>query len=183
MPRLLVILMSCASLLSGCDEARAEASAPMLAQEDLEVPEVVTAWLKAHASSADRKTEERFLQMASASARQRSWGAAAKGFVESALHFPAPLALRGYAEAALHVYGPVRARTGETFKEKADLARALRILDSAAASDVVLNELGAGGKRALEHDRTCLRSFLDDKLSPADAANCAPLIASRNLNR
>jgi len=174
--------MSCASLLVGCGVDVGPLD-PALAQEDLERPEVVAAWLKANAASANRKREEAFIQMAKDAARQRNWGAAAKGFGQSAMHFPTPQALRGYADASLRVYGPVRARTGETFREKSDLAGAQRVLDTAAAADAVLNELSPADKRALEQDRACLQSYLEDNLAPADAARCAPIAAYRDTDR
>jgi len=171
--------MWCASLLA----CGAKPDAPVLAQTDLESPQAISQWLKAHRWTADRTFANAFLPHAHESARKQNWGPAGKGFCESAMHYPAPQSLRWCADASLHVYGPVRVRTGETFKEKSDLAGALCMLDSASAADAVLNELSPADKSSLEQDRTCLQAYLNDQLDTARADACAPIAAYRNLDR
>ncbi|MBV8271311.1 MAG: hypothetical protein JO067_03465 [Cupriavidus sp.] len=154
-----------------------------MAQPDLESPETIVRWLESHRQSADRAFAQGFLPHAHESVKQRNWGAAAKGFGGSALYYPAPQVLRCYALTALHDIGPVRTRTGETFKETTDLARALRLLDSAAAADAVLIELSPADKSTLQQDRTCLQAYLGGKLDATDAARCTPIAAYRSTDR
>jgi len=155
----------------------------MLTDAELKSPQAISQWLKEHRWTADRTFANAFLPHAHESARKQNWGPAAKGFGESAMHYPAPQPLRWCADADLHLLGKVLARTGETFKEKSDLAGALRLLDSAAAAEALLNELSPADKRALEQDRACLQSYPGDKLDATDAARCAPIAAYRGTDR
>jgi hypothetical protein len=151
-----------------------------LDQDALTQPQVVTAWLKAHAKTADRQVAQRCFAMGLQAQRQGNWSRASKAFGESALFFPTPAALTSYADNQLRNLGRVRARERIGAHEAAaDLKQALNLYRSALAADQDLRMLSPSAAASLKVDEACLSQHLEQaagRETPAgDADACRPV--------
>ncbi len=144
-----------------------------LEQRDLKNPISVSVWLKANGASADKVGAAWFFKEGLKEKKRGAWGPAGKGFVASALLYPAPNALIEYANAVLHSVGAARARE-KTVPQymRADMIAIEAIYRSALAADAVLNTLSAPEKIQTSQNADCLTTFVrSGKTQP----NCQPL--------
>ncbi len=147
-----------------------------LSQDDLEQPDAVVAWLKAnHSSKASLSASQGFYDYALKAKQRNDWGAAAKGFGESAIHYPTPKALNGYADSLLHMLGQIRQRE-KSYRErkKGDLEGVEATYRSALAADTVLKQMTDEERKRTQQNAECLAEYLKTSAPPA---SCPPLVA------
>lgn len=168
--------LAAALALLGAVAARAQAPT-LLTQEQLEGdPAAVASWLRAHGAQADRKTAESFAKIAARYKARRDWSAAAKGFGESAIHYPDPPIVLEYARArALHL-ATVRARERRPDLAVADAASSLKVYQVVQSAQGVLGSLNKRQVAEVEHAIACLSVPNAASQVPTD---CAPLKAYR----
>jgi len=151
---------------------------PMLQQEALSKPELITGWLKQNAA-ADRRDADWFFKTGVKAMTDRRWSLAAKAFGDSALRFPTPQALMEYADAWLHMLHEIRSSPGNApVAAEPDLAHAEKIFRSALAANALLNSLNAREKEQTEQDATCLASYIQSHVE----TDCRPLHLYRHGN-
>ena len=164
-------------LILFCGFARAgELAQDRWDQMALDKPEVVSAWLKENAKTADRKRAQVFFDEGTKYEKKGHWSMAVKSFGASALYFPTPMALIGDADNTLRSLSTVRARQKDTSKSKSDLEWALGTYRSALAAEEQLKMLSAQDLAQLKADEACLDTYLKAPSLPIpkDAA-CRPL--------
>jgi len=163
------------------------AAAPPLSQADLQNPQAVGNWLKLHRSSAPREQANTFFQLGDKAFRARRWGAASKGYGESALLYPSPEALSAYARALLNERAVSRTthpganppgRPAHAEAQQADWREASALLTTALAADDQLHTMKRPQRDALAADAACLARAAEGQPDPA---TCAPLRQYRSL--
>ncbi|MBK6973753.1 MAG: hypothetical protein IPH26_12685 [Sterolibacteriaceae bacterium] len=150
-----------------------------LDQSALSQPDTIAAWLKQHATTADRRTAQRYFEMGVSAQKQGNWSRAAKAFGESALFFPTPAALKGYGDSLLRDLASVRARNRDTTQSGADLSRSLAVYRSALAAEAQLKMLSAPALAQLRADESCL----SEHLAKADATTTTAMTPARSADR
>lgn len=173
MARPLAALLCASSLLLFQSACADTGKVRLLKQEQLEEPALVSAWLRAHAATADKKRAALAFEEGVMEARRNGLGPALKAFGLSALLLPTPQALNGYADTLARLLGPIRERD----KDRAThLDRDLRSFEalyrSALASDDVLATMTAQERRETSANADCIAAYRRDR-SGLDA--CAPL--------
>ena len=149
------------------------AETPRLNQDHLEQPDAVAAWLKENASKANLTVAKGFYDRGLQAKQRRDWGAAAKSFGESAIHYPTPKALNEYEDNMLRMLGSIRKRE-RTYEERlqGDLSRAEAGYRAALAADVVLNQLTDQERAQAGKNVECLAEYLKTHSKQSD---CLPL--------
>lgn len=137
----------------------------MLQAEDLMRPEKLVEYRK-QASPTDRVLSEKIYQYA-VEAAKKDWGAAAKGFAESALAYPNSRALIKMAESRLRML----AHKDENIKVDA-LNNAVKYLDTALVLNMADQMLNPQEQKQIEEDMVCVEQYLVDKKILSD---CRPL--------
>lgn len=151
-----------------------------LEQHDLKNPTLVSAWLKANGTSADRTRAEWFFKEGLKEKKRGVWGAAGKSFGASVLLYPTPKVLIEYADAVLHSMGEARVRE-KSFAQysRMDMASMMPIYHSVLAADAVLNTLSSAEKAHTQRNINCLAAFIQSvKFQP----DC-PALGSYGLSR
>lgn len=168
------IAITLALLGAGAVQAQ---SPPMLTQEQLEGdPAAVASWLQENGSKADRKTAASFAKMAARYKARRDWSGAAKGYGESAVHYPDPVVILEYAHArALHL-ATVRAHARRPDLAASDAASSQRLYQVVQAAQSVAGTLNKAQVTAVEQAIQCLSA---PNAASEVATDCAPMKAYR----
>ena len=148
---------------------------PMLSQDDLKKPDVVSAWLKENSDKADKARAKMFFDAGVKAKSQKRPGPAGKAFGESAVYYPTPEAIREYADISLRTLGEIRERNKDRAQHmKSDLSSVLSLYQSTLASDAVLHTLSAEEKQQTRKNTDCLAAYLR---SEKVTATCQPIQA------
>ena len=167
--------LSSALTLLGASALGAVIPPDALEQGDLKNPSTVAVWLKANGASADKARVALFFEAGLKEKKRSKWGPAEKGFVASALLYPAPNTLIEYANAVLHSLGAARAREKTVAQYmRTDMIAIESIYRSALAADAVLNTLSATEKKQIGQNADCLSAFIK---SGENQIDCQPLQA------
>ncbi len=166
------VVWLCAGSLFAC--AAAFAASPMLSQAQLHEPAAVAGWLKEYGHGADREGAARAHAEGVRDVQRRDYGAAVKGFGESALRYPSPQAILAYTDAQLRFLGGLRAHNKNRAKHlDSDLRLFESLYRSALASNAVLSTLDAHERRAVQVHADCIVAY---RRAKSGAARCAPLL-------
>ena len=166
-----VVLLCASSLLAG---AAARAAPPMLSQGQLHEPAAVAGWLKEYGHGADRDGAALAHAEGVKDVQRRDFGAAVKGFGESALRYPSPQAILAYTDAQLRFLGGLRAHNKNRAKHQdSDLRLFESLYRSALASNAVLATMNASERRGVQGHADCIAAY---RRAKAGAARCAPLL-------
>ena len=149
------------------------AETPRLTQDELEQPEAVVAWLKENASKANLAVAKGFYDRGLQAKQREDWGAAAKSFAESAIHYPTPKALSEYQDNMLRMLGSIRRRE-KTYEARwqGDLSGAEAGYRAALAADSVLNQLTDTERQQTRKNVECLAEYIKTRGKQHD---CLPL--------
>lgn len=146
---------------------------PMLSQDDLSKPAVVSAWLKENGAKADKARAKTFFDAGVKAKSQKRSGPAGKAFGESAGYYPTPQAINEYADITVRMLGETRTRNKDRHAhEKSDLASTESLYRSALAADAVLKSLSADEKQRTLQNADCVGIFIK---SGVVQSSCPPL--------
>ena len=146
----------------------------ILSQNDLLKPEKLQIALKGGYSSKQQELSERFYTDAVKMLDQKRWGVAAKGFKESAIHYPTARALIDLSQAVSKSH-----YSNEPDKGLTRLKNIKNYLTSALVIDGIQKKLTQNESEKAKDSINCIENYLEDQNKTTNCEHVENILGSK----